>query len=139
VDALVQAIPSITRLRRLEIICSQVYYRLRWATHARKPTIALDVFATGMSALWMQVAPTIQELRADAHIDTLPVLAAFDASFAPDLRGVDLRIYGCVIPEAKGSADVEAAFAAVAHALILPAASRLNELHVYFVPCNVGS
>jgi hypothetical protein len=138
-DALVQAIPSITRLRRLEIICSQLYHRLRWATHARKPTIALDVFATVMSALWMQVAPTIQELRADVHIDTLPVLAAFDASFAPDLRGVDLGIYGRVMPEATGSADVEAAFAAVAHTLILPAAGRLNELDVYFVPCNVGS
>jgi hypothetical protein len=138
VDALAQAIPSITRLRRLEIICGRVYHRGGWANHARKPTIALDVFAAVMGALWMQVAPTIQELRVDVHIDTLPVLAAFDASFAPNLLGVDLRIYGRVIPEAIGSADMEAALAAIAHTLVLPAAGRLNELDFHFVPCNVG-
>jgi hypothetical protein len=134
-----QAIPMITQLHRLEIMWGEFYDDAdidETDPYEAQPTIALSVFAPALRALWTQVTPTLRELRADVYIDALSVVAAFDASLAHDLRAVDLRVYGGVLQEATDPAGVEANCAAVARALVLPAAGQLADLNVCFVPCN---
>jgi hypothetical protein len=131
-NALAQAIPFITYLRRLEIM---------WAEFEYNPgsTVALDIFGPAVRALWTQVAPGLQELRLSVFYDALSVVATLDASLAPGLRAVDLRVYGdCgVILDATETACVEANITAVARMLVLPAAGWLDDLSIYFVPRHI--
>jgi hypothetical protein len=125
--ALTQAIPYITYLRRLEII---------WAKREAgyyDPTVALKIFASPLVALWTRAAPTLRELRADVYIDALSVVAKLDASSAPNLRAIDLRVYGGMVPENTGTAGVKAHLSDIAHSLVLPAAHRLEVLEIYLV------
>jgi hypothetical protein len=140
-DALVQDISSITNLRRLEIMWGEFYPYWGWGrpSYNVEPTTALDVFAPVICVIWRQVAPTLQELCVGVYVDALSVVAALDVSLAPGLRALDLRVYGGVIPETTGPAGVEAHLAAIARAVVLPTAGRLEALNVSFVPCNSGS
>jgi hypothetical protein len=89
-----------------------------------------------LRALWTQVAPGLQELCLSVFVDALSVVATLDASLAPGLRAVDLRVYGDygVILDATESACVEANITAVARMLVLPAACWLDDLSISFVP-----
>jgi hypothetical protein len=75
-------------------------------------------------------------LRLSVFFDALSVVATLDASLAPGLRAVDLRVYGDygVILDATESACVEANITAVARMLVLPAVGWLDNLSISFVP-----
>jgi hypothetical protein len=102
--------------------------------YERQPSTALDVYGPALGELWRYWARSVRTLRLDVYIDALEALPAFNASLAPHLVEIDIRVYGGEWPANTSADALGAQLAFVGRTLVAPAAERLQVLSATFLP-----
>jgi hypothetical protein len=133
VNALRNAMPSLTRLLRLEITWSKSPDGLFTGTtsddEADSETL-LSTMAPALTYLWTAAAPLLKELRVDLYTDALKHLPILDGSIAVKLAEVDVRIFGSLIRSLDEASAVGGRLAEVSHHLLLPIQDQLEAFNV---------